>query len=57
MRDIDTPDEGLNLHAVPENTLEQNLTGEPLTGKLCECGLEKGRCDLTCEVIAPTEGL
>jgi hypothetical protein len=56
MRDIDAPDEGMDLHATPETSLQQNLPGEAIITKFCDCGLEKGSCDLTCKVVSPTEG-
>lgn len=57
MIDIDDLPEGEDLHAAPENSLQQNLPGGALAAKLCGCGLEKGICDLTCEVVVPTEGV
>lgn len=57
MIDIDDLPEGEDLHATPENSLQQNLPGGALAAKVCGCGLEKGICDLTCEAVVPTEGV
>jgi len=46
----------MDLHATPETSLQQNLPGEAIITKFCDCGLEKGSCDLTCKVVSPTEG-
>lgn len=57
MIDIDQQSEGEDLHTPPETTLQQNLPGEPLGATFCTCGLDKGLCDFTCEVVGPTEGV
>lgn len=57
MTDLEEVPEGDDLHKVVDSDMQMNLGGGSLSTPPCTCSLNKESCDLTCDAVAPTEGV